>query len=74
MIYKNYIYIKSYESNIYEIFQNLKKLSDSGVQGYGKSIESWLKNSIYKIDSEEKELILKNLFIETKVVAIYGAA
>lgn len=74
VIYKNYIYTKSYESNIYEIFQNLKKFAALGVQGYGKSIESWLKNSTYKIDSEEKELILKNLFIETKVVAIYGAA
>lgn len=72
--YKNNVYMKQYESDTAYILKNLKKLTQYGVQNYRNSFESWLLNSSYKIDSDEKREVLKNMFENSSVSFIYGSA
>ncbi len=72
--YKNHIFIKDYANNTHFILAELKKQAFSGIGNYTNSTESWLEQSGYEIDCEEKSVALKKLFDESKVTLIYGAA
>lgn len=72
-IYKDCIYINSYEKEIIDIINKLRGIALCGIKNYSNSVNSWLKEEI-KIDSDEKKNILKNLFENSKVALIYGAA
>lgn len=52
----------------------MTELAQNGIGGYKESVEDWLKNSSYIIDSEEKLAVLKNLFTSSNVSLIYGSA
>lgn len=73
-IYKNHAFINGYEADTYNIIEKLKEVSSSGIKNYKNSIESWLQTTSYGIDCEEKKSALKNLFENSKVALIYGAA
>lgn len=73
-IYKNHLYIVDYESTTVEIIEKLKEISTNGIKNYTNSINSWLKSSAYKIDCEEKETALKEMFEKSKIALIYGSA
>ena len=72
--FKEHIYIDGYEKDTLEIIKRLKKLSTSGIGNYTNSVDSWLKLSSYEIDSEDKGEILRQLFANSEVALIYGAA
>lgn len=72
--YKNHIYINGYETDTVDIIKKLTELSSEGVDGYENSVMAWLNDSAYNIDSPEKEKALKELFEDSKVALIYGAA
>lgn len=68
------IYIRGYEEYTIRIINKLQELSKEGIRGYSNSVEFWLNAGTYYIDDEEKREVLKNLFNDSKVALIYGAA
>lgn len=73
-IYKNYVFISSYDNNISIIIKELIKLSASGLENYENSVRSWQKENAYKIDSQEKQEAILKSFISSKLFVVYGAA
>jgi Cdc6-like AAA superfamily ATPase len=71
---KDFIYINGYEKDTLDIIKKLKELSSGGISNYSNSVDSWLKSSAYQIDCEDKEKILRQLFADSEVALIYGAA
>lgn len=55
------------------IIEKLQAAATAGVNGYQESIASWIGNRA-DVDSEEKQKILKEMFSNTCVSLIYGAA
>lgn len=72
--FKDFIYINGYEKDTLDIIKKLKDLSTGGISNYSNSVDSWLKSSAYKIDCEDKKIILRQLFADSEVALIYGAA
>ncbi|WP_228402376.1 ATP-dependent DNA helicase [Pasteurella canis] len=72
--YKDFLYIKEYVDNCLEIIQKIKNLSLSGINNYTNSVNSWLQNTQYEVDCPEKLGLLKNMFANSRVALIYGAA
>lgn len=72
--FRKNVFIKGYEVDTFNIIDKLKDKSSTGIKNYRNSIESWLYSTAYNIDCEEKKSALKNLFENSKVALIYGAA
>jgi DNA replication protein DnaC len=72
--YKKYMYIKGYEDDTRSIINKLVDLSTTGLNGYTSSVDAWLSESAYTIDSPEKKEALRRLFSNSKVALVYGAA
>lgn len=70
---KNKLYIKGDVENTEYIIRKIQEYAKQGVKGYNNSISSWLQDNA-KIDSSEKREILSNMFSESCVSLIYGAA
>ena len=70
----NNLYIKGYEEDTIKIIEKLKELSNEGIRGYSNSVTFWLNTGAYYVDDDEKKEVLKNLFNDSKVALIYGAA
>lgn len=73
-IYKNKVFLLNYDLDVSFILKKIIELSKSGISNYTNSVNSWLYESEYNIDSKEKESALLNAFANSKVFAIYGAA
>lgn len=73
-MYKDKIYINSYDTSVAYIIRELIELSKTGLENYKNSVISWQKETDYEIDSEEKQKVLLNAFEDSKMFAIYGAA
>ncbi|WP_026858881.1 ATP-dependent DNA helicase [Jeotgalicoccus psychrophilus] len=67
-------YIQEYKESTEVILNEIEKLSLSGVTNYKDSVVDWLKKSSYVIDDKNKEEIVKDMFVNTKVSFVYGAA
>lgn len=72
--FRDFIYINGYEKDALDIIKRLKELSSGGISNYSNSVDSWLKSSSYQIDCEDKGKILKQMFADSEVALIYGAA
>ena len=72
--FKEHIFIKGYEEDAFHIVEKLKLLSSVGIKNYTNSVNSWLQSSPYIIDCDEKAEALKQLFENSKVAFVYGAA
>lgn len=70
--WKDYFYIKSYEKNIRAILEKIQRLADKGIENYQSDIEQWLESA--DIDCEDKKVKLRDLFIDSRAVFIYGSA
>lgn len=68
---ENY-FIKEYEDDTKEIIQILISLTKKGIDHYAEGIKDWLAK--YEIDCKEKENIMLNMFQESRLAMIYGAA
>lgn len=71
---KQHVFINGYENDTYKIVEKLKEYSKNGVSGYTDAIERWLDESGNEIDDESKVHALKQLFSNSRVALIYGAA
>ncbi len=69
----NNVFINGYEADTFNIIKILSDLSSSGFDSYSESVESWLQNNNV-IDDPIKKDILVNIFKNSRVGLIYGAA
>lgn len=68
------IFIKGYEDDTIFILNKLKELTTTGIVGYKNSFTYFLNNERYEIDDLDKQNILINMFEDSKVSIVYGAA
>ena len=71
--YKNHVYIHGYENDTHQIAVKLQKLSSSGLGNYANSVGDWLRGTA-EVDCDNKKEILTNMFDQSHVSLIYGAA
>lgn len=67
-----YLYVQGAYDDTEFIIKELRRLSEEGLKGYSAAIDAWLAEAI--LDSEEKENILRGMFIKSRLALIYGAA
>lgn len=72
--FNNHIYIKGYADDSAFIINKLKELSSVGIDQYTSSVDSWLQQTSYHIDCDEKKTALRQIFSSSKVSFIYGSA
>lgn len=71
---KGHVFVRQYEDETADIVEKLQGLAGSGVQGYEAAVELWMDQTSHVIDDEGKRAALKNLFSQSRVALIYGAA
>lgn len=75
MIIKNdHVFIKEYENNIAYIIENIQGYVSEGLEGYSDIVNKWLNENSNRIDDPLKNKIIENIFKESKIAVIYGAA
>jgi len=73
--FSRYIYEHGAESDCFEIYSGLSKLTGSGIKDYQTLTNLWLQQQNEDaIDSEQKRIILKDLFANSCAALIYGSA
>ncbi|MCF7834269.1 MAG: ATP-dependent RecD-like DNA helicase [Candidatus Pacebacteria bacterium] len=72
--FNDFIYINGYEKDTLDIIKKFKELTLNGISNYSNSVDSWLRSSAYKIDCKDKEKILRQLFADSEIALVYGAA
>ena len=72
---KKYVFMEGYEKDTLEIINKINRLVNNGLDGYHEKYEFWknFERDIQDI-SEEKEKILSDLYTNSSVALIYGAA
>ncbi|MDI6414854.1 AAA family ATPase [Solobacterium moorei] len=71
---KGQIFIKKYVKDCRFIIDRLQKLSSQGVSNYTNSVNAWLSEENNGVDCEEKKEVIKNMFANSTVAIVYGAA
>lgn len=71
---KKHVFILGYENDTVSIVNMLKEHSSSGISGYSQAVERWLDEKPSRIDDPAKRDVLKQLFSESRIALIYGAA
>jgi DNA replication protein DnaC len=74
MEFKKNLYIKGYSEDSIFIINKLREMCEAGINNYTNSVNYWYENNSYTIDCVQKKSILANMFEESKVALIYGAA
>lgn len=74
VIENNNLYIYGYENDTINIINKLNSLTNQGIKGYKASFQSFINKGIYAINCSEKENILLNMYENSSVALIYGAA
>lgn len=71
---KGHVFINGYEEDTLSIIKKLKTFSSSGISGYTQAVTRWIAESAHRIDDTVKQQVLTQLFNNSKVAIIYGAA
>lgn len=71
---KGHVFICGYENETVSIVEKLQEYASSRIDGYTQAVERWLNESPRGIDDPAKEDALKQLFCQSRVALIYGAA
>lgn len=71
---KKYIYINEHYEDTKRILEELINLSKEGVSGYRNFAMYWMNENPETVNCEEKKIILQDMFVDSKVALIYGAA
>lgn len=73
--HNGHYYIRGYVNDAIDILSALFNCATSGVPGYSRAIENAISNAtFYGSYNEEKKDALRELFVSSKVAAIYGSA
>lgn len=71
---KGHVFIRGYEDDTVSIVEKLQEYASSGIAGYTQAVERWLDETSRGIDDSAKKDALKQLFTQSRVALIYGAA
>ncbi|SFM11788.1 UvrD-like helicase C-terminal domain-containing protein [Desulfomicrobium norvegicum] len=71
---KGHVFIRGYENDTVSIVEKLQEYSSAGIDGYTQAVERWLDETSRCIDDKIKREALKQLFHQSRVALIYGAA
>lgn len=71
---KGHVFICGYENETVSIVEKLQEYASSRIAGYSQAVEHWLDETPRSIDDPVKEHALKQLFSQSRVALIYGAA
>ncbi|WP_404361560.1 ATP-dependent RecD-like DNA helicase [Methylotuvimicrobium sp. KM1] len=71
---KGHVFICGYENDTVSIVKKLQDYASSGIAGYTQAVERWLNETRRCIDDPAKEDSLKQLFSQSRIALIYGAA
>lgn len=71
---KGQVFICRYENDTVSIVEQLQKHASTGIDGYTQAVERWLNETYRGIDDSAKKDALKQLFSQSRVALIYGAA
>lgn len=71
---KGHVFIKEYEDQTVAIVEKLQQYASVRIDGYTQAVGRWLDETVIKIDDPAKKSALKQLFSESRVALIYGAA
>jgi energy-coupling factor transporter ATP-binding protein EcfA2 len=71
---KGHVFICGYENETVSIVETLQEYALSGIAGYSQAVERWLNETRRSIDDPAKENALKQLFSQSRIALIYGAA
>lgn len=71
---KNYLYINEHYEDTKRILEQLINLSKEGISGYCNFATYWMNENPETVNCEEKKRILQEMFVDSKVALIYGAA
>lgn len=71
---KGHIFECGYEDDVVSIIEKLQEIAKGGIAGYSQSVSKWLAEGTSSIDDDIKAEALKNLFSNSCVATIYGAA
>jgi len=69
-----HVFIRGYENETVSIVEKLQEYASSRIDGYTQAVERWLDEAPRGIDDPAKENALKQLFSQSRVALIYGAA
>lgn len=71
---KGHVFICGYENETVSILEKLQEYASSRIDGYTQAVEHWLDETPHEIDDQAKVDALKQLFSQSRVALIYGAA
>lgn len=71
---KGHVFVRGYENETVSIIEKLQTYASSKIDGYTQAVERWLIETPRSIDDVEKINALKQLFSQSRVALIYGAA
>lgn len=71
---KGHVFICGYENETVAIVKKLQEYASSRIDGYTQAVERWLDDAPRRIDDPAKVDALKQLFSQSRVALIYGAA
>ena len=71
---REHVFICGYENDTVSIVKRLQEYASSGIAGYTQAVERWLDQTPHPIDDTAKEDALKQLFSQSRVALVYGAA
>ncbi len=71
---KGHIFIRGYENETVSIVEKLQKYASSRIDGYTQAVDRWFNETPQGIDDPVKMDALKQLFSQSRVALIYGAA
>lgn len=69
-----HVFICGYENETVSIVEKLQQYASMRIEGYTQAVERWLNEAPRGIDDVAKERALKELFSQSRVALIYGAA
>ena len=74
IIQDGYVFINKYKEDTCIIIRTLQALVGKIDADYSESINVWLGSEESEVDCEEKRVILRKMFAQSKVAVIYGSA
>lgn len=71
---KGHVFIREYEDGTVSIIEKLQQYAAGGIAGYGAAVKQWLAQTSPAPDDPVKVKALQELFVDSQVALIYGAA
>ena len=71
---KGHVFIKEYEDGTVAIIEKLQQHATTGVAGHASAVQQWLSQTTPAPDDPIKAKALEELFVDSQVALIYGAA